>query len=108
MAEIKKRGQGKPFIKNDPRINRSGRRLGSRNKFTEQFVDAMLVDFEQYGESVIAEVRQKDPSSYIRVATAVIPSKSEAEVEVKDVSSETLAEIDWEVITGGISADKKG
>lgn len=107
MAEAKKRGQGKPFIKNDPRINRSGRRLGSRNKFTEKFVDAMLVDFEQYGESVIAEVRQKDPSSYIRVATALIPSKSESEVEVKDTSSETLDEIDWEVITGGMSADKK-
>ena len=71
-------------------------------------MDAMLVDFEEHGESVIAEVREKDPSSYIRVATALIPSKSETEVDVKDVSSETLAEIDWEVITGGMSADKKG
>ena len=108
MTEIKKRGQGKPFIKNDPRINKSGRRLGNRNKFTEKFVDAMLVDFEKHGESVIAEVREKDPSSYIRVATALIPSKSEAEVEVRDISSETLAEIDWEVITGGARADTKG
>jgi len=68
----------------------------------------MLVDFEEHGESVIAEVREKDPSSYIRVATALIPSESEAEVEVKDISSATLAEIDWEVITGGMNADKKG
>jgi len=108
-VEIKsKRGVGKPFVKNDPRINRAGRRLGSRNKFTERFVDAMLVDFEAHGEEVIEKVRIQDPSSYIRVATALIPAKSESEVEVKDTTGETLAEIDWDVITGGKSADKKG
>ncbi len=108
MEIKKKRGVGKPFVKNDPRINRAGRRLGSRNKFTERFVDAMLVDFEAHGEEVIEKVRIQDPSSYIRVATALIPAKSESEVEVKDTTGETLAEIDWDVITGGKSADKKG
>jgi len=103
-----KGGVGKPFIRNDPRINRAGRRMGSRNKFTEKFVDAMLVDFEKHGEEVIQKVREQDPSSYIRVATALIPSKSESEVEVKDMTQETLSEIDWDVITGGKSANKKG
>ena len=45
MSE-KKIPVGKPFVKNDPRINRAGRRLGSRNKFSNAFVDAMLMDFE--------------------------------------------------------------
>ena len=54
------------------------------------------------------EIREQDPSSYIRVATALIPSKSESEVEVKDMTQETLSEIDWDVITGGKSANKKG
>ena len=101
---IKKAPVGRPFVKNDPRINRSGRRLGSRNKFTHAFVDAMLVDFEQYGESVIAEVRQKDPATYIRVATALLPSRSEAEIEVTDNSNDHVEKIEWDVITGGLLA----
>ena len=78
-SSVKKRVMpvGKPFVKNDPRINRAGRRIGSRNKFSQAFTDAMLLDFEQYGESVIAEVRQKDPSTYVRIATALIPSKTD-------------------------------
>ena len=92
---------GRPFVKNDPRINRAGRRIGSRNKFSQAFTDAMLLDFEQYGDSVIAEVRQKDPSTYVRIATALIPSKTEQEIEVKDTSAESVNEIDWDVIVGG-------
>ena len=99
-------GPGKPFVKNDPRINRAGRRIGSRNRFSEAFTDAMLVDFEVHGENVIAEVREKDPSTYVRLATALIPSKTEQEIEVKDTSSEAVAEIDWDVITGGANASQ--
>jgi hypothetical protein len=102
-SSVKKRVMpvGKPFVKNDPRINRAGRRIGSRNKFSQAFTDAMLIDFEQYGESVIAEVRQKDPSTYVRIATALIPTKTEQEIEVKDTSAESVSEIDWDVIVGG-------
>ena len=100
-VEMRKLPVGRPFVKNDPRINRAGRRIGSRNKFSEAFTDAMLLDFEEHGESVIAEVRQKDPSTYVRIATALIPSKMEQEIEVKDVSIESLAEIDWDIIVGG-------
>jgi hypothetical protein len=101
VGEIKKKPLGKPFVKNDPRINRAGRRIGSRNKFSQAFTDAMLMDFEMYGDSVIAEVRQKDPSTYVRIATALIPSKTEQEIEIKDTSAETVAEIDWDIIVGG-------
>jgi hypothetical protein len=102
-SSVKKRVMpvGKPFIRNDPRINRAGRRIGSRNKFSQAFTDAMLIDFEQYGESVIAEVRQRDPSTYVRIATALIPSKTEQEIEVKDTSAESVSEIDWDIIVGG-------
>jgi|TARA_Y100000310_G_scaffold193100_2_gene193069 hypothetical protein len=99
MSE-KKIPVGKPFVKNDPRINRAGRRLGSRNKFSNAFVDAMLMDFELHGEAVIAEVRERDPSTYVRIATALIPSKSETEVEVKDNTSELIEAVDWEAIMG--------
>jgi hypothetical protein len=102
-VEMRKLPLGKPFVKNDPRINRAGRRIGSRNKFSQAFTDAMLLDFEVHGESVIAEVRQKDPSTYVRIATALIPSKTEQEIEVRDTSSENISEIDWDIIVGGKS-----
>lgn len=102
-VEMRKLPVGRPFLKNDPRINRAGRRVGSRNKFSQAFTDAMLLDFEVHGESVIAEVRQKDPSTYVRIATALIPSKTEQEIEVRDSSAENVAEIDWDIIVGGKS-----
>jgi len=102
-VEMRKLPLGKPFVKNDPRINRAGRRIGSRNKFSQAFTDAMLLDFEVHGESVIAEVRQKDPSTYVRIATALIPSKTEQEIEVRDTTSENISEIDWDIIVGGKS-----
>ena len=102
-VEMRKLPLGKPFVKNDPRINRAGRRIGSRNKFSQAFTDAMLLVFEVLGESVIAEVRQKDPSTYVRIATALIPSKTEQEIEVRDTSSENISEIDWDIIVGGKS-----
>lgn len=102
-VEMRKKPVGRPFVKNDPRINRAGRRIGSRNKFSQAFTDAMLLDFEVHGESVIAEVRQKDPSTYVRIATALIPSRTEQEIEVRDTSAENVAEIDWDIIVGGKS-----
>jgi len=98
---------GRPFVKNDPRINRSGRRLGSRNKFSNAFVDAMLLDFEQHGEDVIAEVRVRDPSTYVRIATALIPSRNETEIEVKDNTSELVEAIDWDAIMGTVDASQE-
>ena len=104
----KKRGPGRPFVKGDPRINRAGRKLGSRNVFSSKFVDAMLRDFEVNGDDVVRHVREHDPSTYIRVATALLPSRSEQEIEVtQNDGSERVAEIDWEVITGGKDADKE-
>ena len=98
---------GRPFVKNDPRINRSGRRLGSRNKFSNAFVDAMLLDFEEHGEAVIAEVRERDPSTYVRIATALIPSKNETEIEVKDNTHDLVEAIDWDAIMGTADASQE-
>lgn len=105
MAEektLKKRGPGRPFVPGDPRIKRTGRMKGTKNKFGEAFVDAMLVDFEEHGAAVIETCRTKDPSTYIRVAAAILPRQIEQDIELTDTSgSEKAISLDWNVITGG-------
>jgi len=110
VAELKEKskgGNGGRFFPGDPRINRAGRQLGSRNKFSKTFIDAMLLDFEIHGSQVIETVREKDPSTYVRIATALLPSRMEQEVEIKDNTEELKEGIDWDVITGGLYASKE-
>ena len=97
-----KRGSGRPFIKNDPRINRKGRPKGSRDKMSEALVDAFLADWMVHGESAIERVREKDPSTYVRGAFAMMPKEIKQEVEVTD-QTDRASSIEWDVITGKAS-----
>ena len=82
MDEIykKKRGPGRPFVKN-------------------ALVDAFFVDWMEHGQEAIEIVREKDPSTYVRVAMMMMPKEIKQDIEVND-SQERVAEVDWEVITG--------
>lgn len=101
-------GPGRPFVPGDPRINRKGRAVGSKNKFGEAFIDAMLLDFMEHGPSVIETCRTKDPSTYIRVAATLLPRQIEQEIDINDSSGADKAiSLDWDVITGGQYADKE-
>jgi hypothetical protein len=99
VAEYKVRqGVGKPFTKGDPRINRRGRPMGSRDKMSKALVDAFLADWMEHGTEAIEKCREKDISTYVRVAFAMMPREIKQEVEVKD--QDHTAELDWAVITG--------
>lgn len=98
-----KRMAGKPFVKNDPRINRNGRPKGSRNKMSENFIADFMSDWENNGEVAIEKMRKSDPSSYVRIALAIMPKEIKQEVEVTDGSKDHVEAVDWDVITGGKS-----
>jgi hypothetical protein len=106
MVDIKKsaapRGGGRPFVKNDPRINRRGRPKGSRDKMSDALVDAFLADWMVHGKESIERVREKDPSTYVRVAFAMMPKEIKQEVEVLD-TTDHASEIEWDVITGKVA-----
>tara|TARA_S200000501_G_scaffold347742_1_gene362366 strand:- start:297 stop:608 length:312 start_codon:yes stop_codon:yes gene_type:complete len=94
----KRRGTGRPFVKGDPRINRKGRPVGSRDKMSQALMDAFLADWEIHGPEAIEKCREKDVSTYVRVAFAMMPKEIKQEVDIKE--TDHTAELDWEVITG--------
>lgn len=53
--------------------NPRGRPKGSRNKLAEAFIGALMSDFEEHGEAVIADVRRNDPVAYLAIISRVIP-----------------------------------
>ena len=55
--------------------NPAGRPKHSRTKFGEQFCLDMLLDWQTHGAAAIAEVRENDPSTYLRVAASLIPKE---------------------------------
>src|SRR6476659_1067039 len=55
--------------------NPSGRPRGSRNKLSEDFLNAFAQDFERHGAVVIDNVRGERPQDYLRIAASLFPSK---------------------------------
>ena len=61
--------------------NPRGRPKGSKNRLSEEFVDALAADFERYGLYPIARVRRKDPSAYVRVIASIVPKEFSGNVK---------------------------
>jgi hypothetical protein len=53
--------------------NPLGRPLGARSKFSEAAAQDALADWLANGSEVLARVRKKDPSTYLRVLFSIIP-----------------------------------
>jgi hypothetical protein len=63
--------------------NRGGARpRGSRVKHTENFLAAFCRDFEENGADVIRRVREDDPSTYLKVASSLLPRESQLGVDI--------------------------
>jgi len=53
--------------------NPAGRKKGSRNKITKQYLDALAADFREHGESVIERLRESHPDVYLRLVAQLLP-----------------------------------
>ena len=50
-----------------------GRPVGSRNKLSEAYCEALWADFQVHGTKAIEELRQKDLVSYCKAVGAIVP-----------------------------------
>ena len=74
----RKQQVGRPF-KPGQSGNPAGRPKGSRNRHSENFLNAFARDFERHGAAVIETVRKERPQDYLKVAASLLPKQMETE-----------------------------
>jgi hypothetical protein len=76
-----------------------GRPRGSRNRLSDMFLENVAKDFSIHGGAVLAQVRQADPTGYLRMIATLIPKElitqreKEAGCDYADFSDEELLEL---------------
>ena len=75
MAERNAKGQLLPGHSGGP-----GRPKGSRHKLGEDFLAALLDDFNENGVAAIAAAREQNPSAYLKTIAMIVPKSLEIDV----------------------------
>jgi hypothetical protein len=75
-----------------------GRPVGAKQRIAENFVDALLKDFEAHGASAIVACREQRPDTYLTCIAKCLPK----EVNLKADGSEAFLKI-WEAIAKGLA-----
>ena len=96
MAERNAKGQLLPGHSGGP-----GRPKGSRHKLGEDFLAALLDDFNENGVAAIAAAREQNPSAYLKTIAMIVPKSLEVDM------SEPFAET-FERFIRGIGVSKRG
>jgi hypothetical protein len=75
--------------------NPGGKPVGSRNRITTAFLNALAEDFDVYGKDAIKLTRETDPATYVKVCASLLPKQVEQTHPLDDVpDAELLAIID--------------
>lgn len=91
--------------------NPAGRKRGSRNKISEDFLSALADDFSQHGAAIIAKVRKSRPHEYLKIVASVIPREFDMKPpasDIDDLTDEELAEIVREAQAACAAANGEG
>ena len=77
--------------------NPNGRPVGAKQRLSEDFVEALLKDFEAHGASAIVACREQKPDAYLMCIAKCLPK----EVNMKADGSEAFLKV-WEAIANGL------
>ncbi len=72
--------------------NPNGRPRGGRNRLSEDFVQALYDDFNVHGRGAIVAVREKDPSTYVKVIAQLLPREVAPTRPLEFLSDDELIE----------------
>ena len=86
----KKDGRWEPGHSGNP----SGRTVGTRNKFSENFLVDFADSWEIYGRAALEATAMEHPADYVRVAAGIIPKEMHATVVKLNVGRLSNSEID--------------
>lgn len=64
--------RGRPFQQGQSG-NPSGRPRGVRNRLSEVLLSIIVEDFIEHGPEAIAQLRQKDPATYLKLVSSLVP-----------------------------------
>ena len=70
--------------------NPGGKPVNARNKLQGSFLTKLAADFDKEGKSAIVNMREKDPSSYIRCIASLMPKELEVTKPLDDLTDDDL------------------
>jgi hypothetical protein len=62
--------------------NGGGRKLGSRNKLTTEFLDDLYAKWHEHGANVLERVIRDDPAAFLRTVAQILPKEIDAALNV--------------------------
>jgi hypothetical protein len=93
--------------------NPAGRKVGSRNKLAQDFIDKVYEDWQAHGAKAIIAMREQSPSKYCALIAALIPHHFKVEHEHSVLLSEEelrakLLEIRAKLLDSDVDPDLLG
>ena len=62
--------------------NGGGRKVGSRNKLTTEFIDDLYAKWRKHGKNVLDRVIKDDPAAFMRTVAQILPKEIDAVLNV--------------------------
>jgi hypothetical protein len=88
--------------------NPKGRPKGSRHKLGEDFLAAMVADFEQHGPATIVKVREERPADYLKIVASILPKELNVKTNAVEELSDAELEAGIEILRAMIAAQEEG
>jgi hypothetical protein len=86
---------GKPFVLGKEKTG--GRAKGTRNRLSQEFLSALLAEFEAHGAEAIRICRTERPIDFVKIVASLMPREIEFQdntlAEVSDTDLEAFIEI---------------
>jgi len=70
--------------------NPGGKPVAARNALQKKFLYELAKDFDEHGKQAIVDMRENDPSSYIRAIVALMPKELEISRPLDELTDEQL------------------